>query len=185
MTDNIIMARLFIDMDGTLATWKQAACFEDLLQENYFRDLPPYQTVVDAVRILCNTRPELDIYVLSAFMPENPCSVGEKNDWLNVYLPEVDAAHRIFVPCGESKAATAARRLKHSHIDKTFFLLDDYSVNLHEWDKSRGRCIKLRNGINGNGGTWKGESITRFDTAENIAERIWYIIRVLSNIKEG
>ena len=73
MTDNIITARLFIDMDGTLATWKQAACFEDLLQENYFRDLPPYQTVVDAVRILCNTRPELDIYVLSAFMPENPC----------------------------------------------------------------------------------------------------------------
>ena len=37
MTDNIITARLFIDMDGTLATWKQAACFEDLLQENYFR----------------------------------------------------------------------------------------------------------------------------------------------------
>ena len=51
MTDNIITARLFIDMDGTLAAWQQAACFEDLLQENYFRDLPPYQTVVDATRI--------------------------------------------------------------------------------------------------------------------------------------
>ena len=35
MTDNIITARLFIDMDGTLAAWQQAACFEDLLQENY------------------------------------------------------------------------------------------------------------------------------------------------------
>lgn len=35
-------AHLFIDMDGTLATWQQTACFEDLLQENYFRDLPPY-----------------------------------------------------------------------------------------------------------------------------------------------
>ena len=68
MTDNIITARLFIDMDGTLAAWQQAACFEDLLQENYFRDLPPYQTVVDAVRILCNAHPELDIYALSAFM---------------------------------------------------------------------------------------------------------------------
>lgn len=32
---------LFVDMDGTLVTWKQAACFEELLQENYFRDLPP------------------------------------------------------------------------------------------------------------------------------------------------
>ena len=54
MTDNIITARLFIDMDGTLAVWKPAACFEDLLQPGYFRDLPPYQTVLDAVKILCN-----------------------------------------------------------------------------------------------------------------------------------
>ena len=178
-------AHLFIDMDGTLATWQQTACFEDLLQENYFRDLPPYQEVVDAIKILCKTRPELDVFTLSAYMPENPYALGEKNDWLDLYLPEIDTEHRIFVPCGVSKASAAADRFGHFCIDGTFFLLDDYSVNLHEWDKSRGRCIKLRNGINGNGGTWKGESITRFDTAENIAERIWYIIRVLSNNNDG
>lgn len=119
MTDNIITARLFIDMDGTLAARQQAACFEDLLQENYFRDLPPYQTVVDAVRILCNAHPELDIYALSAFMPENPASVEEKYGWLDVYVPEIDAAHRIFVPCGESKAAAVANRLKMPCIDKS------------------------------------------------------------------
>lgn len=73
---------LFVDMDGTLAVWKQAACFEDLLQPGYFRDLPPYQTVLDAVKILCNTKPELDVYALSAFMPENPYAVSEKNAWL-------------------------------------------------------------------------------------------------------
>ena len=149
-------AHLFVDMDGTLATWQQAACFEDLLQENYFRDLPPYQEVVDAIKILCKTRPELDVFTLSAYMPENPYALGEKNDWLDLYLPEIDTEHRIFVPCGVSKASAAADRFGHFCIDGTFFLLDDYSVNLHEWDKSRGRCIKLRNGINGNGGTWKG-----------------------------
>lgn len=69
---NDMKARLFVDMDGTLAVWKQAACFEDLLQPGYFRDLPPYQTVLDAVKILCNTKPELDVYALSAYMPENP-----------------------------------------------------------------------------------------------------------------
>lgn len=137
MTDNIITARLFIDMDGTLAAWQQAACFEDLLQENYFRDLPPYQTVVDAVRILCNAHPELDIYALSAFMPENPAAVGEKSGWLDVYVPEIDAAHRIFVPCGNSKAAAAANRLKMACIDKSFVLLDDYSVNLHDWKEKK------------------------------------------------
>lgn len=41
-TTNNMNTRLFIDMDGTLAVWKQAACFEDLLQPGYFRDLPPY-----------------------------------------------------------------------------------------------------------------------------------------------
>lgn len=61
-------AHLFIDMDGTLATWQQTACFEDLLQENYFRDLPPYQEVVDAIKILCKTRPELDVFTLSAYI---------------------------------------------------------------------------------------------------------------------
>lgn len=72
---NDMKARLFVDMDGTLAVWKQAACFEDLLQPGYFRDLPPYQTVLDAVKILCNTKPELDVYALSAYMPENPLTI--------------------------------------------------------------------------------------------------------------
>lgn len=181
MTDNIITARLFIDMDGTLAVWKQAACFEGLLQPGYFRDLPPYQTVLDAAKILCNTKPELNVYALSAFMPENPYAVHEKNAWLDAYLPEIDSEHRIFVACGNSKARAAANRLKTPCIDSSFVLLDDYSVNLHEWKANRGSCIKLRNGINGNGGTWKGESVTRFDTAENIANRIWSIIQTLAN----
>lgn len=181
MTDNIITARLFIDMDGTLAAWQQAACFEDLLQENYFRDLPPYQTVVDAVRILCNAHPELDIYALSAFMPENPAAVGEKYGWLDVYVPEIDAAHRIFVPCGESKAAAAANRLKMPCIDKSFVLLDDYSVNLHDWKEKGGSGIKLRNGINGSIGTWKGPSVSRFNTPETLATLICQAAKIRAN----
>lgn len=104
-------------------------------------------------------------------------AVHEKNAWLDAYLPEIDSEHRIFVACGSSKARAAANRLKTPCIDNSFVLLDDYSVNLHEWKANRGSCIKLRNGINGNGGTWKGESVTRFDTAENIADRIWSIIK--------
>ena len=104
-------------------------------------------------------------------------AVSEKNAWLDAYLPEIDSEHRIFVACGSSKARAAANRLKTPCIDNSFVLLDDYSVNLHEWKANRGSCIKLRNGINGNGGTWKGESVTRFDTAENIADRIWSIIK--------
>ena len=87
---------LFVDMDGTLVTWKQAACFEELLQENYFRDLPPYKEVVDAINWLNSTYPEIDVHVLSAYMPENPYSVNEKNEWLDTYLPAIPKANRIF-----------------------------------------------------------------------------------------
>ena len=110
---------LFVDMDGTLVTWKQAACFEELLQENYFRDLPPYKEVVDAINWLNSTYPEIDVHVLSAYMPENPYSVNEKNEWLDTYLPAIPKANRIFVPCGISKAEAAAnvRYITHDMIE--------------------------------------------------------------------
>lgn len=140
-TTNNMNTRLFIDMDGTLAVWKQATYFEDLLQPGYFRDLPPYQTVLDAVKILCTTKPELDVYALSAYIPENQYAVSEKNAWLNAYLPEIDSEHRIFVACGSSKARAAANRLKTPCIDNSFVLLDDYSVNLHEWKANRAAAL--------------------------------------------
>lgn len=80
---------LFVDMDGTLVTWKQAAYFEELLQENYFRDLPPYKEVVDAINWLNSTYPEIDVHVLSAYMPENPYSVNEKNEWLDTIFQRI------------------------------------------------------------------------------------------------
>ena len=43
--------KLFVDMDGTLATWKLAASMEELLQKNYFRDLPPYQVQQHITRL--------------------------------------------------------------------------------------------------------------------------------------
>ena len=76
------------------------------------------------------------------------------------------------MPCGESKAAAAANRLKMPCIDKSFVLLDDYSVNLHDWKEKGGSGIKLRNGINGSIGTWKGPSVSRFNTPETLATLI-------------
>jgi len=175
---------LFVDMDGTLVTWKQAACFEELLQENYFRDLPPYKEVVDAINWLNSTYPEIDVHILSAYMPENPYSVNEKNEWLDTYLPAIPKANRIFVPCGISKAEAAAKAIGESTINSSCILLDDYSVNLHDWKENGGGCIKLRNGINGNGGTWRGHSVSRFATYLEIANNIWKHIKEISGAKD-
>ena len=44
--------------------------------------------------------------------------------------------------------------------DTTNILIDDFSKNLHEWEKGKNNIgIKYYNGINGNHGTWKGNSI--------------------------
>ena len=175
---------LFVDMDGTLATWQQAACFEDLLQQNYFRDLPPYQEVVDAINWLDSTYPEIEVFILSAYMPENPYSMDEKNEWLDAYLPAIPKENRIFVPCGVSKAEAAAKAIGESTINSSCILLDDYSVNLRDWKKNGGGCIKLRNGINGNGGTWQGYSISRFATHLEIANSIRKHMTEISGVKD-
>lgn len=161
--------------------------FLNCWQENYPEEGPEVVCVfLDEVKRIKKTTPShllndalLDCYVHDGkFVTASyGYAVHEKNAWLDAYLPEIDSEHRIFVACGSSKARAAANRLKTPCIDSSFVLLDDYSVNLHEWKANRGSCIKLRNGINGNGGTWKGESVTRFDTAENIADRIWSIIK--------
>ena len=164
---------LFVDMDGTLATWKQAACYEDLLQGNYFRDLPPYEEVVDAINWLNSIHPEIDVHILS-----------EKNEWLDTYLPAIPKASRIFVPCGISKAEAAAKAIGESTINSSCILLDDYSINLYDWKENGGGCIKLRNGINGNGGTWRGHSVSRFATHLEIANNIWKHIKEISGVKD-
>lgn len=94
---------------------------------------------------------------------------------------EGENKYRIFVPCGESKAAAAANRLKMPFIDKSFVLLDDYSVNLHDWKEKGGSGIKLRNGINGNIGTWKGPSVSRFNTPETLATLICQAAKIRAN----
>lgn len=164
--------KLFVDMDGTIATWKSACSLEEILQKDYFRDLPPYQEVVDAIRLIINCVPEIEVFSLSAYMPENEYAVDEKNEWLDEYLPEIKKSNRIFVPCSRSKTDAIEEKFLCIGLNPSFVLLDDYSVNLNEWDNAHGLGIKLRNGINGNNGTWKGHSVSRFATAKEIADKI-------------
>lgn len=109
---------LFVDMDGTLVTWKQAACFEELLQENYFRDLPPYKEVVDAINWLNSTYPEIDVHILSAYMPENPYSVNEKtNGWTPIFRLFPRQTVSLF------RAASAKRKLQQKQLANPLSIL--------------------------------------------------------------
>ena len=87
---------IFVDMDGTLVTWKPAKSLENLLERGYFRNMPPYETVVSAIKTLIGWG--ANVFVLSAYMEENPYSVDEKNEWLDEFIPEIEKDKRIFCP---------------------------------------------------------------------------------------
>ena len=159
------MKRLYVDMDGVLAVFNNQIESEEVLyQEGYYRDLPPQENVVEAVRRL-TTNPEIEVFILSAVLP-SPYAEKEKNEWLDRFLPEIDQAHRLFVPCGEDKGAYIGHELGDDDL-----LLDDYSKNLHAWCPP-GRAIKLRNDINGRFGTWKGATVHYMEPPSSIAEKV-------------
>jgi len=175
--------RLFVDMDGTLAEWKTLNLpieqFEDaneaqhylyenyLKKEGYYYNLAPQNKVIEAVKLIAERfKDDIEIYTLSATIPNCPAK-QDKNRWLDKYLPEIDEAHRIFVPDGNNKVFYVP-----GGVSKNDFLLDDYSKNLSHWANSGGYGIKVLNGVNATKGTWKGDTVPYDNSSHLIAYHI-------------
>lgn len=161
--------RLFVDMDGTLAEFHHVDTLETLYEKGYFLNLEPHQNVVDAVKQIFQNEPHISVYVLSAVLADSATARDEKNLWLDKYLPEIDAAHRLFPPCGVDKASYLIANYG-IRIDKEDVLLDDYTKNLINWEMIGGRGLKLLNGINDTRGTWHGSRIEYSNPGWRIAE---------------
>lgn len=70
--------RLFVDMDGTLAVWQSAKSIEDCFVKGYFKDLPPQDSVLNAVKRFIKANEEnLEVYVLSAVL-DTPYACSRK-----------------------------------------------------------------------------------------------------------
>lgn len=140
--------RLFVDMDGTLAEFKEVDTLEKLYEQGYFANLASHENVLQGIKAFIGENKNTEVFVLSSVLSDSEYALKEKNEWLDKYLPEIDQEHRIFSPCGEPKASYVP-----GGIDENDYLLDDYTKNLMEWNTARG--IKLMNGINGNEGKWE------------------------------
>lgn len=163
--------RLFVDMDGTLAVFTPLDTLEKLYEKGYFLNQAPHQNVVEAVRDIIVNHPEIEVNILSAYLTDSPYALVEKNEWLDRYLPEIDQAHRVFVPCGSDKKEGIKGGVR-----ETDFLLDDYTKNLVDWEPP-GRGIKLLNAINHTKGTWEHDRI-RFDREpESLADGVVAVMR--------
>lgn len=170
--------RLFVDMDGTLAEFRQIDTLEQLYEKGYFENLQPQMEVVNAVKTIIRECPDIEVNILSAVLSDSPYALPEKNNWLDRYLPEIDAAHRLFPPCGSDK-----KEVIKGGITPDDFLLDDYTLNLNAWEPPA-RGIKLLNGINHTRGTWQNAMVEGKQRSDSLAEDIVNIIHQSERTKE-
>ena len=168
---NIVVPRLFVDMDGTLAAFRKVTALEELYERGYFSGLRPQENVVTAIRRLARD-PSVQVYVLSAVLFDSHYALDEKNAWLDRYLPELGQEQRIFVPCGESKALYIS-----SHLCPEDILLDDYTVNLEDWRMHGGTGVKLLNGINHTRRSWDGARLSKARLPGQLADALLTVAR--------
>lgn len=159
--------RLFCDMDGTFAEWRDVKKFDELLQKGFFRKMKPQLEVILAVVYLnLNYGNVIEPFSLSAFPIESLYACAEKNEWLDFFgLDEaIPSERRIFCPCNTDKSLYVPDGIRPTDV-----LLDDYSFNLREW---KGRGLKLLNGINATKGTWTGATVSKDIPYKDLAIKI-------------
>lgn len=148
--------KLFVDIDGTLNEFQAVKHLEELYIKGRFLNAVPHFDVIEAVRwIIINTN--IEVYILSAYLEHSKYALKEKSKWLDKYLPEILSENHIFVECGKSKADIV--RAIFGSLDREDYLFDDYSINLHDWERAGGTGVKLLTGKNGSKGTWQGKSV--------------------------
>lgn len=163
--------RLFVDMDGTMNVFRAIQDPNEMYESGFFITAVQHPDVIEAVRwMILNT--DIEVYSLSACPVGSQYAEKEKDEWLDLFLPELEKNRRIYTLCGQSKAEAVAWFLHEegepaviSHGD---VLLDDYTANLMDWKAAGGSAIKLLNDINGNSGIWTGKAVTMYDTLQQL-----------------
>lgn len=158
--------RLFVDMDGTLAVFTPVDILETLYEKGYFLNLEPQKNVLQAVRTIVSEKPEIEVFILSAYLSDSTYALQEKNAWIDYHLPEIDKEHRVFTPCGSDKKLAIKGGIRSDD-----YLLDDYTLNLNDWEPPA-KGIKLLNGINHTKGTWTRNRIRWDRQPQELADMI-------------
>ncbi len=169
---------LYIDIDGTLARFHDAdkMFIEAMWTPGFYVNLKPFESLVAAVKQFKERNPDVEVFVLSAVLDTDPpFIVGEKNEWLDKYLPEIDKEHRIFTRAGEDKSNYINMN------DYDCSILDDYNKNLYEFEAAGGTAIKFHNDINhrglgefggSKGNMWQGAIVHHNDAPGTICRML-------------
>ena len=127
------MIRLFLDLDGTLAKFnsKRNALKRFDNEIGFFANLKPYK-YIEFVNTLALSE-EISVYIISA--TPNEQADKDKLTWINKYLNNIPKENICFSRLNENKAKVIKDKLNIT-IDNNCLLLDDYTKNLIEWQKT-------------------------------------------------
>ena len=144
------MKRLFVDMDGTLARFHDEVMYLERMFENgFFKNLKSFDNMVRGIKEFINMHPDVDVYIISSAV-NSPFCVKDKNAWLDLYLPEIPKAKRLFPDIGTQKADYIRGKTGFA-VTKMDYLLDDYNKGLVQFQEAGGSSIKCHNNINHKG----------------------------------
>jgi len=169
------MARLFLDMDGTLAKFHDEADYlERMFEKDFFSNLKPFENMVAGAKLFMQQHPDVEVFIISSCV-DSPYCVADKNKWLDEHL-NLPAERRLFPPMGASKADYIP-----GGVTKDDFLLDDYNRGLNQFMFDGGSAIKCHNNINQQGrgayggsagNLWVGPMVHTEDKPEMIAAEL-------------
>jgi len=145
------MNKIFLDMDGTIAKFNVRNALERFaVEKGFFANLGAYK----GIEIINEMVKNGNVYIISA--SPNMYADLDKMTWLKKYLPNLKRENVVFCRIGDNKAITIRNQLG-IQIDKTCFLLDDYTKNLTEWESVGGVGIKRITKVADNSTKkWKG-----------------------------
>ena len=146
--------RVYFDMDGTIAKWRDVPV-EESRKPGYYTDLEPETELLDFLSAALKA--DINMNILSSYYTDTRALL-EKKKWLDKYLPEIDSAHCLFVPYGKNKAEFIEAML-HRKLCAADILIDDHTPNLHRWEEAGGIGVKWLNEINGNNGRFEGARV--------------------------
>ena len=92
--------RVYFDMDGTIAKWRDVP-MEESRKPGYYTDLEPETELLDFLSAALKADKNMNI--LSSYYTDTRALL-EKKKWLDKYLPGISSSHCLFVPYGKNKA---------------------------------------------------------------------------------
>lgn len=147
--------RVFLDMDGVLATFHTDKTMEEVFSDGYFKNLEPIPEGVALANRLA-LRDDIEVCILSkSNYSRSQDAIQEKIDWLQKHCSNIKPSNYYFVPLNSDK------RDFIPNLSEKDILIDDYVFNFYQRTEESEQDIE--NGypatLKEEDSLWKGKKI--------------------------